>query len=540
MKTINATVFRNIFIGGSQNLAVHKATVDSLNVFPVPDGDTGTNMSMTLRTATKEAQALTDSNFNMASLADAITRGSLKGARGNSGVITSQIFKGICESIKDKTDLSPKDLASAFRNGAKIAYSAVAKPKEGTILTVIRVISEECAQFAGRGATVESFLAGVLEVGANILQKTPDMLPVLKKAGVVDAGGQGLLCILEGWLKVLRGEAIAEVEEEAKAEDTLFEGDLDELENITFAYCTEFFVTNLYANTTLADIDKLRNKLGKIGDSLICIGDLNLVKVHVHTNTPGLALQYAVQLGELDRVKIENMLIQNRALRAKLDAERKPLGVVAVASGEGYSQLFKDMGVDYIITGGQTMNPSVDDFLMGIKRVNADSIIILPNNPNVIFAAKQAADMVDKRVEVVSSVNVCSGLACLQAFDPNADVDANARAMAEALAEYTCGTVTTAVRNTNMDGLRVKEGNYIGLSDKKLLVKGTDLTDTVVKLVGHLGGADKDLLSLYFGKDVTEDDCCDVVDRIQAAYPDLEIMHFAGGQPHYWYDLLLE
>lgn len=540
-KTIDAKAFRTIFAAGSKNLALNKATVDSLNVFPVPDGDTGTNMSMTLKTAAREVEALTDSNFNMVSLADAITRGSLKGARGNSGVITSQIFKGICESIKDKEELSPKDLAAAFRNGAKIAYSAVNKPKEGTILTVIRVISEECGQYAGRGANVESFLEGVLEVGNAILSKTPDMLPVLKKAGVVDAGGQGLLYILQGWLKALKGEAIEVAEvEDTKQDETAFEGDLDELEDITFAYCTEFFITNLYPHVTLADIDKLRAKLAGIGDSLICIGDLNLVKVHVHTNTPGLALQYAVKLGELDRVKIENMLMQNRALRAKLDAERKPLGVVAVASGEGYSRLFKEMGVDYIITGGQTMNPSVDDFLVAVKRVNAESLILLPNNPNVQFAAQQAADMAGKKCVVIPTVNVCSGLACLQAYDPLADADSNAQQMQAVLAEYVCGTVTTAVRNTTMNGLKVKEGNYIGLSDKKLLVKGTDLSDTVVQLVGQLGAADKDLLSIYFGKDVTEDDCADVVDQIQTAYPELEIMQFAGGQPHYWYDLLLE
>jgi len=541
-KSLDANIFRDCFLGGTRNLVANKATVDSLNVFPVPDGDTGTNMSMTVKTATKEVEALTEDNLNFGSLADAITRGSLKGARGNSGVITSQILKGFCEAIKDKNQLGPKDMVLGMKNAAKVAYSAVAKPKEGTILTVIRVISEECSSYAGRGSTVEDFLEGCLKVGEVTLAQTPDMLPVLKKAGVVDAGGQGLLYILSGWLKVLKGEEIAEVKEDVDAphDDPLMDADLDELENITFAYCTEFFVTNLYPYVTLADIDKLSEKLSEIGDSLICIGDLSLVKVHVHTNTPGLALQYAVELGELDRVKIENMLMQNRALRAKLEAERKPLGVIAVASGAGYTKMFKEMGADYVITGVQTMNPSVDDFMSAIRRVNAERILILPNNKNVILAAEQARDMAEKHCVVLPTVNVTSGLACLANYDPNEDIDTNAKAMQEAVREYTCGTVTTAVRNTTMNGLKVKEGNFIGLSDKQLLVKGNDLNQTVVDLVGKLGGEDKDLLSIYYGKDVSEEECEALVALIQEAYPELEIMSFDGGQPHYWYDLLLE
>ena len=540
-KSLDANIFRDCFLGGTRYLVANKATVDALNVFPVPDGDTGTNMSMTVKTATKEVEAL-PADLTFETLADAITRGSLKGARGNSGVITSQILKGFCEAIKDKQQLGPKDMVQGLRNAAKVAYSAVAKPKEGTILTVIRVIGEECSTFAGRGSSVESFLEGCLAIGETTLQQTPDMLPVLKKAGVVDAGGQGLLYILGGWLKVLKGEDIAEVKEDAEAahDDPLMDADLDELENITFAYCTEFFVTNLFPYVTLADIDKLSEKLSEIGDSLICIGDLSLVKVHVHTNNPGMALQYAVELGELDKVKIENMLMQNRALRAKLEAERKPLGVIAVASGAGYNKLFKEMGVDYVITGGQTMNPSVDDFMSAIRRVNAEHILILPNNKNVILAAEQARDMSDKPCVVVPTVNVMAGLNCLSCFDPEAAIEDNASAMMEAISEYTCGTVTTAVRNTTMNGLKVKEGNYIGLSDKQLLAKGTELEPTVIQLIGKLGGEDKDILSLYYGKDVAEEECQALVAKIEEAFPELEVMVFDGGQPHYWYDLLLE
>ena len=540
-KNIDAITLKKMFVGGVQNLAANKSIVDSLNVFPVPDGDTGTNMTMTVKTALKEVDALTEDALNIQSLSEAISRGSLRGARGNSGVITSQILKGFCEYIKDKDTLTAKDFAAGLREAARVAYSAVDKPKEGTILTVIRVIGEECGQFAGRGSTVDEFLEGVMSIGSGILAKTPEMLPVLKKAGVVDAGGQGLLYILAGWLKGLTGELVEVKEaEEQQQSDVEFEGDLDELEDITFAYCTEFFVTNLYPNVTTADIDKLRDKLSKLGDSLICIGDLDLIKVHVHTNTPGLALQYAIKLGELDKVKIENMLMQNRAIRAKLEAERKPLGVVAVASGSGYAKMFKDMGVDYVITGGQTMNPSVDDFLGAIKRVNAESVIILPNNKNIILAASQAQEMVEKPCVVLPTVNVCSGLACMAYYDPKLDINTNADAMRAAVEDYVCGTVTTAVRNTTMNGLRIKEGNFIGLSDKKLLVKGIDLTPTVVNLVGALGGGEKDVLSLYYGKDVSKEDCDNMVEAIESAFPELEVMPFEGGQPHYWYDLLLE
>lgn len=540
-KNIDAITLRNMLVAGYHNLSLNKNTVDSLNVFPVPDGDTGTNMTMTMRTAIRDVEGMAPEAITMQGLCAAVTRGSLNGARGNSGVITSQIIKGFCDSVKDKDVLTTKDMAAGFREAARVAYSAVDKPKEGTILTVIRVIGEECGQFAGRGSTVDEFLEGVLSIGSGILAKTPEMLPVLKRAGVVDAGGQGLLYILAGWLKGLTGEVIEVKEEEQQAAaDAEFEGDLDELEEITFAYCTEFFVTNLYPNVTMADIDKLRSKLSKLGDSLICIGDLDLIKVHVHTNTPGLALQYAVKLGELDKVKIENMLMQNRAIRAKLEAERKPLGVVAVASGSGYSKMFKDMGADYVILGGQTMNPSVDDFISAIKRVNADSVLILPNNKNVILAACQAQEMVDKTCVVLPTVNVCSGLACMAYYDPNLDIETNADAMRTAVEDYVCGTVTTAVRNTTMNGLKVKEGNFIGLSDKKLLVKGVELTPTVVHLVGALGGGEKDVLSIYYGKDVSREDCDQMVEAIEAAYPELEVMPFEGGQPHYWYDLLLE
>lgn len=535
--TIDSELLKNIFIGGYKNLELNKSTVDALNVFPVPDGDTGTNMSMTAQSATRELEQLTSTDVK--SVCEAITKGSLKGARGNSGVILSQIFKGICSVLSDREDITPRDFALALKNGAKVAYSAVAKPKEGTILTVIRVISEDIFSLINRNTSFEKFFEDVIALGRDILDQTPNMLPVLKKVGVVDAGGYGLICVFEGMLKVICGEEIQLVE--TKAEDVeVVDPDLDELEDIKFAYCTEFFITNIYPKTTTADIEKLREKLLNIGDSLICIGDLNLVKVHVHTNTPGKALGYALELGELDKVKIENMLIQHRALVAKRESEKKPLGIIAVCSGEGYAKLYKEMGVDYVIEGGQSMNPSVDDFSVGIRRVNADNIVILPNNKNILLAAIQAADVSDKHCVVIPTESVQSGLSALVEFDPEISAEKNADHMLSSIQSLKFGSVTKAVRNVNMNGLKVKEGNYIGLSEKKILTNGLDLETVVVQLVGKLGVDDVDVLTLYYGKDVKKEECDSLVEAIEAKYPDLDVMTLYGGQPHYYYDLVLE
>jgi len=515
----------------------NKATVDSLNVFPVPDGDTGTNMSMTIRSAIKELESLEKAD-EISVIARAITNGSLKGARGNSGVILSQILKGFCSVIAEKTQLVPKDFVAAFKQGAKVAYGAVSKPKEGTVLTVIRVIAEESPSCLSRNDTFDSFLEKIIAVGEDILSKTPDMLPILKKAGVVDAGGYGLLCVLKGWLKVFKGEEFEEVSVEIREEEA--DLDDDDLTEIKFAYCTEFFITNIYPQTTLADIDKLKNKLLKLGDSLICIGDLSLVKVHVHTNTPGKALQYAVELGELDKVKIENMLIQNRELLAKRARERKPLGIIAVCSGEGYKRLYSGLGADFIIEGGQSMNPSVDDFINSIKRVNADNIIIFPNNKNITLAANQATELVEKPCFVMPTVNVQSGLNAITEFDPSQSAEDNLKTMSQVLKDLVCGTITRAVRNATLDGVRVKEGNIIGLSDKKILTKGDEIGNVIVDLIGKLGGNDKDILSLYYGKDVQESELQEVTERIENAFPDLELMTYFGGQANYFYDLVLE
>lgn len=535
--TLDSELLKNIFVGGYMNLNANKAYVDSLNVFPVPDGDTGTNMTMTAQSAARELEQLQD--VTIANVCDCVTKGSLRGARGNSGVILSQIFKGICASLQDKEDITPRDFAVAIKNGAKTAYGAVAKPKEGTILTVIRVISEDIFPLINRNTSFEKFFENVISLGRDILNQTPNMLPVLKKAGVVDAGGYGLICVLDGMRKIIAGEEIEFTEEKAESVEVI-DPDLDELEDIRFAYCTEFFITNIYPKTTTADIEKLREKLSNIGDSLICIGDLSLIKVHVHTNTPGKALGYAVELGELDKVKIENMLIQHRALIAKREAEKKPLGVIAVCSGAGYSELYKSMNVDYIVEGGQMMNPSVDDFNIAIRRVNADNIIILPNNKNILLAAIQAADVSEKHCVVIPTECVQAGLSAMVEFNPGDSAERNADRMMSAIQDFKFGSVTKAVRSVTMNGLRVREGNYIGLSEKKLLTTGDNIQKVLVDLIGKFGTEDVDIVTLYRGKDVSEEECDIMVEAIEEAYPDLEVMTYDGGQSHYFYDIVME
>ena len=396
-KSIGSTEFRKMIVAGAKVLEINRTKVDSLNVFPVPDGDTGTNMSLTIQSAVREL-GLCSSN-RLAEICDAVSKGALKGARGNSGVILSQLFRGICAGIKGSEEITIKTFAKAMENGTKVAYSAVSKPKEGTMLTVARMMSEFAKQAAPKYRDFADFLAAVIQKGEEALQKTPEMLPVLKKAGVVDSGGMGLLCIYRGFLAVLNGEEVAEeytLPEAQKSEEDVFGDNSDvinlDLGEIEFAYCTEFFIINLKKSTTLADIDRLKEKLLAIGDCVICIGDLELVKVHVHTNTPGLALQYAVELGELDRVKIENMLEQNRALRAKREAEKKEMGMLAICAGQGLADIFKDLLVDRVIEGGQTMNPSASDIAEAVQKINAEHVFVFPNNKNIILAAEQAKD----------------------------------------------------------------------------------------------------------------------------------------------------
>ncbi len=544
-KTINAILLRKMILSGSKMLEINRVAVDALNVFPVPDGDTGTNMSLTIQSAVKEVNACKTNN--MSDIADAVARGALRGARGNSGVILSQIFRGLFQVMKEMDQVETKDFAKAMKVATEIAYGAVSKPKEGTILTVARLMSDFATANAGKMKDFEVFLPAVIQAGEDALATTPDLLPVLKKAGVVDAGGKGLLFVYKGMLKAMMGEEVeggAQQEEEADTVEMATDAELADyasLDEIEFAYCTEFFIINLYKKTTLADIDKLREKLMALGDSVIVIGDLEMVKVHVHTNTPGVALSHALELGELDRLKIENMLEQYRQLLAKVEAEKKEQGMLAISAGAGLSEIFKSLNVDRVIEGGQTMNPSADDIASAVQRVNAEHVFVFPNNKNIILAAEQAKALVDnRRIHVVPTKNVPQGFAAALAFDPEADVEENVFNLLHAIDNVTAGQVTTAVRDANIDGHELKTGDIIGLDNKKILTKGDSVADVTLALIEKLKTEDHEIITLYSGQDVDQADAEALLDRVAEAYPDMEVDLHAGGQPLYYYFISLE
>ena len=546
-KTINCALFRKMVLVGAKQLDMNRAKVDALNVFPVPDGDTGTNMSLTMQSAVKELSNCASNVFP--EVCDCISKGALKGARGNSGVILSQIFRGICSVLRDsKPEVDTKTFARALEAGTKVAYNAVSIPKEGTILTVVRMMSEFASKNAGKYRDFEAFLPAVIEEGDRALAKTPELLPVLKKAGVVDSGGVGLMTIMRGFQAALMGEEIAsEVPTEAMQQnpDDVF-GDNSEIINmdlgdIQFAYCTEFFVINLKKSTTLADIDKLKESLMGIGDSVICIGDLEMIKVHVHTNTPGVALTYALELGELDRIKIENMLEENRALKAKIAAEKKDQGMLAICTGQGLSDIFKDLYIDRVIEGGQTMNPSASDIANAVQKINAENVFVFPNNKNIILAAEQAKALVENRtIHVIPTKNVPQGFAAALAFDPEASAEENKTNMIHALDNVRAGSVTHAVRTTNVNGFSIKEGDIIGLDDKKILSKSNDIDETVLKLIDRLKDDSHEVITLYYGQDVKEEEAQALTQKVQEAFPDFDVDYHYGGQPVYYYLLSLE
>ncbi|MBQ9114208.1 MAG: DAK2 domain-containing protein [Clostridia bacterium] len=546
-KTINSSEFRKMILVGAKQLDVNRARVDALNVFPVPDGDTGTNMSLTMQSAVRELTACPSSAFS--DVCDSLSKGALKGARGNSGVITSQILKGMCTVLrKTEKEIDVKTFAKAFESGSKVAYGAVSVPKEGTILTVIRMMSEYAMKTASKKKNIEEFLEDVIKEGDRALALTPEMLPVLKKAGVVDSGGVGLMVIIKGFLAALTGEEIADNVmdmDAAPAGDSDF-GDNSaimsmELADIEFAYCTEFFIINMKKSTTLAAIDRLREKLMAIGDSVICIGDLELVKVHVHTNQPGKALTYALELGELERPKIENMLEQNRQLKAKLEAEKKEMGMLAICTGAGLSEIFKDLFVDRIIEGGQTMNPSASDIANAAQKINAEHIFVFPNNKNIILAAEQAKNLVEnKKIHVIPTKNVPQGFAAALEFNPEATAEENKTNMVHALDNVKVGQVTYAVRNTSLNGFSIKEGDIIGLDDKKILAKSHSLEETVLKLIARMKEDFHQVITLYYGEDVKEEEAEALCETIAEKYPDCDVDFHNGGQSVYYYIMSLE
>ncbi|MEG2084120.1 MAG: DAK2 domain-containing protein [Clostridia bacterium] len=541
MKTIDNIKLKEMLLGGAKFLTVNKTLVDTLNVFPVPDGDTGTNMSLTIASAVNEVNSLKENEID--DIAKAFARGALKGARGNSGVILSQIFKGFSLVLADCGNVvTTKVFAKALISATEIAYRAVTKPKEGTILTVIRVIAENATNIAYKNVEFVDFLKQILAKGNEILSKTPDMLPVLKEAGVVDAGGKGLVCVIEGMYRVLAGIELPEQEievSEAESKEN-FAGEIHDLGNIKFAYCTEYFIVNLKKSVTEEDVAKLRDKLLLIGDCVIVIGDVYLIKVHVHTNQPNRALGLALQLGELDKIKVENMLQQNRNLMQEKEKNKKPIAMLSICTGDGVSKIFKDLNVDYIIEGGQTMNPSVEDILSAVERINSDNIVILPNNKNIILAAEQAKELTSKNCVIVPTTNVPEGISSAIVFDVNSTIEDNFDTMNVAKDTIKCGMVTYAVRTTEIDGFDLHEGDIIGLDDKKIIAKSNDVAQTTKDVVNKIMTEDEEIISLYYGDNVTKEQAESIRKDVEAEHPDCEVCCYYGGQPHYYFMISIE
>lgn len=544
-KTIKGATFAKMVISASALLDVSREYIDTLNVFPVPDGDTGTNMSLTMQSAVKELKACKSNNLS--DIADSVSKGALRGARGNSGVITSQIFRGMCSVLKDSAEVDVKTFAKALKSATDVAYSAVSKPKEGTILTVCRMISEHATAISGKVKDFESFMQEIIAKGEEALQLTPTLLPVLKKAGVVDSGGTGLVTIYKGMYKGLIGEEIEGVpvtaapETTVKSEGPMDHADILNLGTIEFGYCTEFFIINLKKKTTLADIDRFKEYLMTIGDCVLVIGDLEFVKVHVHTNNPGQALTKALQLGEIDKIKIENMLEENRELIKKYEAEKKELGMLSICSGEGIAAIFKDINVDRVIEGGQTMNPSAQDIADAIIKINAENIFVFPNNKNIILAAEQSKSLVaGKKVYVVPTKSIPQGISAALAFNPDATADENFIEMIHSADNVSSGMVTYAVRNTKVDGFSLVKGDIIGLDNKKILAKGKDVSKVTSDLVEKLRDPGHSLINLYYGSDANKEDAEALQAKLAERYPDLDVELFYGGQPIYYYIVSLE
>lgn len=544
MKVLDSAKILEMIDGGYRYLKANKATVDALNVFPVPDGDTGTNMSLTMASAVKEVKSVETDDIR--EILTAYSRGALKGARGNSGVILSQIIKGLAVVLADEKAITTKAFASALRYSREVAYNAVTKPKEGTVLTVIRYMAENAPSIANKNASFINFFDQLIKKGEEILQKTPDMLPVLKQAGVVDAGGRGLLCVFQGFYNVLAG---VEIPDEIESEETgvvptpildAFGNDEHDLDNIKYAYCTEYFIINLKKHITEEDIEKLRDKLMTIGDCVIVIGDINLVKVHVHTNQPNRALYNALQLGELDKVKIENMLEQHRALVAEREKAKKDIGLISICAGEGIANIFKELTIDEVIEGGQTMNPSVEDILNAVEKINSDNIIILPNNKNIIMAAEKVKELTQKRVEVIPTAEVAQGIRAAFAFDINQSVDVNVEEMKNAYADLKCGEVTNAVRNTNLDGFEISEGDIIGLDGKTIIADSKSGEETTLAVIDKLVDEWSEVITLYYGEGVSKEDVEKLTCKLKEKYEDFDVVSYYGGQPHYYYLISIE
>ena len=557
-KTINVDVLAKMFLAGAQNIEAKKDYINELNVFPVPDGDTGTNMSMTIMSAAKEVTAL--NNPEMKDLAKAISSGSLRGARGNSGVILSQLLRGFTKAIKEEKEIDVLALAAACQRARDTAYKAVMKPKEGTILTVASGIATKAAEMAEETDDLEVFIPAVIEYAEEVLNKTPEMLPVLKEAGVVDSGGQGLLEVIKGGYDAFLGKEIDYSSIKPSTSVTVNKVNAEDTADIKFGYCTEFIILT-EKEFTEEDEHEFKKFLSSIGDSIVCVADDDVVKIHVHTNDPGLAIQKALTYGQLSKMKIDNMREEHQeklirdaeklaeeqakeeaAYEEKKTAEpRKAMGFITVSIGAGMNEIFKELGADYIIEGGQTMNPSTEDMLNAIDQVNADTVFILPNNKNIILAANQAKSLVeDKEIIVIPTKTVPQGITAIINFMPDADAKTNEEAMLEEIKNVKTGQMTYAVRDTHIDDKEIHEGDIMGIGDSGILAVGKDLEETTKGLIANLVDEDSELISIYYGEEVSEEEAEKFAGEIEELYPDVDVDIQFGGQPIYYYVLAVE
>lgn len=544
MNILQTADIRELFKGGAINLKNNSAYIDSLNVFPVPDGDTGTNMNLTVTSSVKEMDAVTEDRMDL--VCEAFARGALKGARGNSGVILSQIFKGMSLVMSEYNEVTTKIFARALKNGSNAAYDVVTHPKEGTILTVVRLVSDYALKISTKKKDFIEFFDLLLVKGEEVVKSTPEMLPVLKKAGVVDAGGKGLLTILYGMSNVLKGVPMQELSPaeagQEKGEDLFDAPDVHDLDDIKFAYCTEFFIINMKKKTTLSDIDKLRDKLNNIGDCVIVVGDLTLVKVHVHTNNPDKALGYALMLGELDKPKIENMLEQNRALkksREERKEEVKPVSLVSICNGEGIKRIFTELRVDKILEGGQTMNPSVADIVELVDSTGSNTVYILPNNSNIVLAAEQARELTKAKLVVIATKNIPQGITAAINFNPEASEEENVEMMRRAIRSVKSAQVTRAVRDTEMDGFDLHNGDVIGIYDR-IVAKGDSVNEVAREVVAKMVTDETAAISLYYGAGLEASVAEELQAVLQDEYPFHDVMVYEGGQQHYFYYISVE
>lgn len=557
-KTINVDILAKMFLAGAQNIEAKKDYINELNVFPVPDGDTGTNMSMTIMSAAKEVTAL--NKPAMKDLAKAISSGSLRGARGNSGVILSQLLRGFTKAIKEEKEIDVLALAAACQRARDTAYKAVMKPKEGTILTVASGIATKAAEMAEETDDLEVFIPAVIEHAQDVLNQTPEMLPVLKEAGVVDSGGQGLLEVIKGAYDAFLGKEIDYSVIEPSTGVTVNKVNAEGTADIKFGYCTEFIILT-EKEFTEDDEREFKKFLSSIGDSIVCVADDDVVKIHVHTNDPGLAIQKALTYGQLSKMKIDNMreehqeklirdaekLAEQQANEEAAHEEKKPaeprkaMGFIAVSIGAGMNEIFKELGADYIIEGGQTMNPSTEDMLNAIDRVNADTVFILPNNKNIVLAANQAKSLVEeKEIIVIPTKTVPQGITAIINFMPDADAKTNEEAMLEEIKNVKTGQVTYAVRDTHIDDKEIHEGDIMGIGDSGILAVGKDLEETTKELIANLVDEDSELISIYYGEEVSEEDAEKFTEEITELYPDVDVDIQFGGQPIYYYVLAVE